>query len=130
LTIISVSAGAQDVPQNLWPPGGSVAAGGFPGRGVKIYVGSLIGSAFQWTWKAPEAVLYDNQGNKFADYYFGPTWEAPDSSKIVGTITAIAPAPRPSAIGWYIAMVASPSGADVLIGTRFVQQINTVGGLL
>lgn len=130
LAVMSVSAGAQDVPPNLWPPAGSVAAGSYPGRGVQIYVCSLVGSAFQWTWKAPQAVLYDNQGNKFADYYFGPTWEAPDSSKIVGTILAIAPAPRPGAIGWYIASVASSSGNGVLIGTRFVQQINTVGGLL
>ncbi len=61
---------------------------------------------------------------------FGPTWEAPDGSKIVGAVTATAPAPRPGAILWYLASVSESSGIGVLNGIRFVQQINTVGGLL
>lgn len=107
-----------------------MAAGSYLGRGVQIYVCSLVGSARQWTWKAPEATLYDAEDKKFAGYLYGPTWEAPDRSKIVAAITATAPAPRPGAILWYLAAVSEASGTGVLAGTRFVQQINTVGGLL
>jgi hypothetical protein len=130
LTIMSGSAAAQGIPVNLWPPSGSVAAGSYLGRGVQIYVCTLVGSARQWTWKAPLATLFDSQGNRFADYSYGPTWEAPDGSKIVGTVVATAPAPRPGAILWYLASVSESSGIGVLIGMRSVQQLNTVGGLL
>jgi hypothetical protein len=129
LAVMSGSADAQGIPASLTPPEATLS-GSFPGKGVQIYVCTLVGSARQWTWKAPEATLYDAEDKKFAEYYYGPIWEAPDGSKIVGAITATAPAPRPGAILWYLASVSEATGTGVLTGTRFVQQINTVGGLL
>src|SRR5262245_30269283 len=130
LALMAGAAAAQGVPPNLFPPPGSTANGAYPGRGVQIYVCTLVGSARQWTWKGPEATLYDAQNNKIAEYYFGPNWDAVDGSKNVGAIAATAPAPRPGAILWYLANVTEASGVGIFAGNVAVQQINTVGGLL
>lgn len=130
LAAMSSLTGAQDVPRNLWPPTGSTPAGSFAGQGVQVYVCSVVGSAMQWTWRAPAATLVDQRGMVFAEYSFGPTFAARDSSRIVGTVIATAPAPRPGAIGWYAATVTSSSGRGLLVGVRTVQQLNTIGGLL
>ena len=84
--------------------------------------------ANEWGFKAPEAELIDAQGRLFAKHYAGPTWEAPDGSKIVGKILANEPAPKADAIPWLL-LSAESSGSGVLAGARFVQRIDTSGGV-
>jgi len=78
--------------------------------------------------QGPEAELIDAQGKPFAKHYAGPTWEAPDGSKIVGKILASEPAPQTGAIPWLL-LSAESSGSGVLGGARFVQRVNTFGGV-
>ena len=77
---------------------------------------------------APEAELIDARGRLFVKHYAGPTWEAPDGSKIVGKILANEPAPKADAIPWLL-LSAESSGSGVLAGARFVQRVNTSGGV-
>jgi hypothetical protein len=74
------------------------------------------------------ASTIDAQGRLFAKHYAGPTWEAPDGSKIVGKVSANEPAPKADAIPWLL-LSAESSGSGVLAGALFVQRINTSGGV-
>jgi hypothetical protein len=119
---------AQEIPAKLVAPAGATQLGVFAAKGVQIYACTAHGTANEWTFKAPEAQLVDAEGAVFAKHYAGPTWEAADGSRIVGKVIATAPAPTAGAIPWLL-LSAQPSGNGVLAGVRFVQRINTVGGV-
>jgi len=57
--------------------------------GVRVYECMKVSdspSKFEWIFKAPEAELYDANGNRAGHFYAGPTWEAYDGSKVVGEV--------------------------------------------
>ncbi len=128
LVLFAVSAVAQDVPAELALPQGSTLVGKYAAKGVQIYVCRVKGATTEWSFKAPEAELVDAQGRPFARHYAGPTWEAPDGSKIVGTALASEPAPRAGAVPWLLLSTKS-AASGVLAEVRFVQRINTSGGV-
>jgi hypothetical protein len=128
LPFFSVNAVAQGIPNKLAPPQEAVLVGKYAAKGVQIYVCNAKGGANEWGFKTPEAELTDAQGQRFAKHYAGPTWEASDGSKVVGKPLASEPAPKADAIPWLL-LSAEPSGSGLLAGTRFVQRINTSGGV-
>ena len=128
LALFAVSAAAQEIPAKLAPPQERPLVGKYAAKGVQVYVCSVKGSANEWGFKAPQAELIDAQGRPFAKHYAGPAWEAPDGSKIVGKVLANEPAPKAGAIPWLLLSTES-SGSGVLAGTRFVQRVNTSGGV-
>jgi hypothetical protein len=92
--------------------------------GVQIY--RWNGTA--WAFVAPEAVLFDNDGNVVGIHYGGPTWETPSGSfaraaRIAGATV------DPTAIPWLMLGGTSSGGPGGLDGTTFIQRVNTVGGL-
>jgi hypothetical protein len=119
---------AQDIPAKLAPPAGAKLLGKYAAKGVQIYSCTTKGAANEWTFKAPEAVLTDAQGKTFAKHYAGPSWEAADGSKIVGKAIANEPAPKAGSIPWLLLSVEA-SGTGVLADARFVQRVNTAGGV-
>lgn len=126
--VLSVPVMAEDIPAKLAPPAGATLLGKYAAKGVQIYNCVAKGAANDWAFKAPEALLTDAKGKLFAKHYAGPTWEAPDGSKIVGKAMANEPAPKAGAIPWLLLSVES-SGTGVLAGARFVQRVNTAGGV-
>jgi Protein of unknown function (DUF3455) len=128
LALFAVSATAQDIPAKLALPQERPLVGKYAAKGVQIYVCRVKGAANEWDFKAPEAGLTDAQGRPFAKHYAGPTWEAPDGSKIVGKVLANEPAPKAGAIPWLLLSTES-SGSGVLAGVRFVQRVSTAGGV-
>ena len=117
------------------PPALEAPDGGAPylevlASGVQIYECSRkADSTFEWAFKAPEAALSTRSGQPVGKHYAGPTWEAPDGSKVVGEVKARDPGPSPSAIPWLLLSAKSNSGAGIFTGTRFIQRVATVGGL-
>ena len=97
-------------------------------RAFRYTSARVKGAATEWSFEAPEAALVDSEGRPFASHYTGPTWEAPDGSKIVGTTIASEPAPKAGAIPWLLLSTKS-SAAGVLAGVRFVKRDNTFGGV-
>jgi hypothetical protein len=128
LAFCTVSAVAQDIPAELALPQERPLVGKYAAKGVQTYVCTVKGGGSEWAFKAPEAELIDAQGRPFARHYAGPTWEAPDGSKIVGKILASEPAPKTGAIPWLL-LSAESSGSGVLAGAHFVQRVNTSGGV-
>jgi hypothetical protein len=78
---------AQDmasVPAKLRPAANESLALIVPAKGVQIYECRTKANdpygAYEWTFVAPEADLYDTKGNKIGTHYAGPRWEAADAS--------------------------------------------------
>jgi hypothetical protein len=99
--------------------------------GVQIYVATpspANPAVLVWTFRAPEAVLYDSEGNVVGIHYAGPTWESESGSKVVAarrageTIDA-------TAIPWLKLQAVTSQGPGVFDLTTWVQRVNTVGGL-
>src|SRR5260370_14549648 len=89
------------VPRILRVPAGQTVLLKALGKGVQIYDCKARAddpSKFEWSFKAPEAELTNEHGDKIAKHYAGPTWEANDGSKLGGEKKAENPAPRPGAV--------------------------------
>lgn len=127
---LSDASMAQDVPAKLNPPVGVTMIGAYIAKGVQIYTCTTHGTAAKWSFKAPDAQLFDAKGAIFAKHYAGPTWEAVDgSSKAIGKMIETVPAPTAGAIPWLL-LSAKASGRGIFAGTRFIQRIKTAGGVV
>jgi Protein of unknown function (DUF3455) len=95
--------------------------------GVQIY--SCNGST--WSFVAPRANLYGDNGKLIITHFGGPTWQAKDGSKVVGKLEASVTVDS-TAIPWLRLAAAStaagPDG-DRLLDTTYIQRIATTGGL-
>jgi hypothetical protein len=108
------------------PAGNKVFLVGHVSTGVQIY--KCNGTA--WTFVAPRADLVGDNGKVIITHFAGPTWQAKDGSKAVGTVQQRATV-DPSAIPWLLLSTTATAGpdGDRLAHTTFIQRVNTVGGL-
>jgi Protein of unknown function (DUF3455) len=119
------------VPEGLKAPADQTVSLVAHATGVQIYecgVSKTDPAKFEWTFKAPEADLFDSAGKKIGKHYAGPSWESSDASKVVGEVTAKNDAPDASAIPWLLLKAKSTSGSGVFGKTQSIQRVNTVGG--
>ncbi len=99
--------------------------------GVQIYSCTDGASGPRWTFGGPRADVYGENGKLVMTHFGGPTWQARDGSKVVGSrvdgVTV-----DPTAIPWLL-LSAAPTTAgpdgDRLTSTTFIQRINTTGGV-
>jgi hypothetical protein len=69
------------IPDNLKVPAGHVLLFKTQAEGLQIYASEEEGGKLVWKFKRPLAFLLQN-GKKVGFHYAGPTWEAPDGSKV------------------------------------------------
>ncbi len=99
-------------------------------KGVQIYVCKQTEpGAWKWTFKAPEAELFDGQGAKLGKHYAGPTWEGLDGGKVAGALKASANAPAADAISWLLLDVKSREGSGAFTGAKGILRVSTAGGV-
>jgi len=126
---------APSVPGNLVVPGdGYTNMVSFHAYaiGVQIY----LWSGSNWVFKAPQAVLYDADGNivgtHFLNTSFGlPEWKSNSGSYAVGLREAAStanPPVDPHAIPWLLLEAVSTSKPGFLANTTYIQRVNTAGG--
>jgi Protein of unknown function (DUF3455) len=121
------------VPGNLQVPAGVVPAFVVEAKGVQIYVckGKEQKAApetdFKWTFKAPEAQLFDAGGELVGKHYAGPTWEWRDGSQVVGEVKE-KDTPSADAIPWLLLAAKSNTGNGALSGVTYIQRTDTKGG--
>jgi FtsP/CotA-like multicopper oxidase with cupredoxin domain len=121
-----------DVPAQLRPPPGQVLFLEAQATGVQIYDCSAKAdqaSSYEWTFRAPEAVLKDSSGRVLGRHFAGPTWEFKDGSSVVGDVQARAPSPSPTAIPWLLLTAKTTTGSGKLTATTSVERLQTVGGI-
>jgi hypothetical protein len=131
------------------PPSGAPAALAVPdasasplltlnARGAQVYACSLVASpdggssgaaAYAWTLDGPDATLADASGARAGTHTKGPTWTHVDGSSVVAAVVAKTPSPDPGAVPWLLLKVSSSRGAGALTGARFVQRLDTTGGV-
>jgi Protein of unknown function (DUF3455) len=128
VTLFSYSSAAQQVPPQLQPPAGEQLFLTLHAKGDQIYSCKADGSQFTWVLKAPDADLFDAEGNLFGKHFAGPSWMASDTSRVNGKAVANAPSPDPDSIPWLLVHVVSHEGNGVLSRTTSIQRLNTKGG--
>jgi hypothetical protein len=111
------------------PPQGSAPLLEVVADGVQIYTCEAKGSLFQWTFKGPEANLFDKQGRQIGTHFAGPTWKMADGSAIVGEVVAKADAPEKDAIQWLLLRTKAHEGQGILADAAFIRRTETKGGV-
>jgi hypothetical protein len=129
---VRVYAGPAPIPDNLAVPRQNVVLFSMAATGSQVYVcqpRTGEPSVFEWTFKAPEAALLNEAGEKIGRHYAGPTWEADDGSRVVGEVVERAAAPTSDAIPWLLLRAKTAEGAGVFGTVSYVQRLETVGGV-
>jgi hypothetical protein len=125
---LSFSVAAQDVPQQLQPPANEHLLLQVHAKGDQVYTCKSDAGQFTWTLKAPDAQLFDKDGNSFGRHFAGPSWEANDGSRVVGRAVANSPSPDADSIPWLLVTILSHDGSGVLSRVTSIQRLNTKGG--
>jgi hypothetical protein len=138
LAVIAIAAPAYagpsspSVPDRIAPPSGFKVFLVAHAEGVQIYdcvipAGSATGA---WTFRAPRAVLYADNGSLLGTHSTGPIWVARDGSYVIGRrVDGVNM--DPAAIDWLLLerdTSAAGADGDRLAGTSYIQRVNTVGG--
>jgi len=119
------------VPENLKVPATETLSVVAQADGVQIYecdASKTDPKLFEWAFKAPEAELFNNAGNKIGKHYAGPTWESDDGSKVVGEVKARDDGPDTTAIPWLLLRAKSVEGNGTFAKTQSIQRVKTVSG--
>jgi Protein of unknown function (DUF3455) len=111
------------------PPQGSTLLLEVTADGVQIYACEAKGNRFQWTFKAPEANLFDKQDRQIGTHFAGPTWKMADGSALVGEVIAKADAPEKDAIQWLLLRAKAHEGQGILADAAFIRRTDTKGGV-
>jgi Protein of unknown function (DUF3455) len=122
---------ATAIPASLQTPADQQLLFKVVAQGDQIYVCQAKADQadqFEWTLKAPEAVLLNDKNQKVGTHYGGPTWESADGSAIVGQVKAKDNAPQADAIPWLLLEVKSHKGEGQFSAINWVQRVNTSGG--
>ena len=120
---------APKVPDLIKPPAGGELVLIAHAKGFQIYVCRNDAGQPAWVLKAPEAQLYDGQGNTIGTHFGGPTWKHNDGSEILGKMAAKIESPDQDAIPWLLINVTDHSGSGVFSKVTTIQRIHTTGGL-
>lgn len=132
LLLAACAAPPPAVPDVLRPGPGEAMLTTLAARGVQIYecrAKKDDAQSAEWVFVAPEASLFERDGRAAGRHYAGPHWEAPDGSKVVGTVKSRADAPVAGAIPWLLLTTKSDGPAGTLAKVTSVQRIATVGGV-
>jgi uncharacterized protein DUF3455 len=111
------------------PPQHSAAVLELVADGVQIYTCDAKEGGFEWSFKAPEANLFDKQGRQVGTHFAGPTWKLDDGSAVVGELVPKADAAEPHAIQWLLLRAKSHQGSGVLSNVAYIRRTDTKGGL-
>ena len=99
--------------------------------GVQIYACNPNGAGYRWDFVGPRATLYDERGKVLMTHFGGPTWQAKDGSRVVGSLDDKVTV-DPTAIPWLrlkAASTAAGADGDRLADTTYIQRLETTGGL-
>jgi Protein of unknown function (DUF3455) len=128
--LVGISAIAVNADQTgVAPPQGSALLLEVSADGVQVYTCEAKGSLFEWSFKAPEANLFDKQGRQIGTHFAGPTWKMADGSAIVGEVVTKADAPEKDAIQWLLLRAKSHEGQGILAEAAFIRRTETKGGV-
>jgi hypothetical protein len=117
-------------PGALQPAGATHVVASLEASGVQIYVCKRDDAhRLAWSFVAPQADLYDASGQFVVRHRAGPSWEAPDGSRITGKLLQQAANPDDAtAIPMLLLSATNAGGPGLLSPVRYVQRLATHGG--
>ena len=118
-----------EIPEQLKVPRGEELIFKAHAVGVQIYLWQAgADGRSTWTFKAPQADLYDENGLAIGTHFAGPTWRLKDGSEVAGKVAAKADSPDPAAIPWLLLTVTGRLGSGALSRASSIHRVNTRGG--
>ena len=119
-----------NVPESIQTPDSEAFLFGVKASGYQIYrCEANTAGGYGWALKAPDATLYDYQGNTVGSHYAGPAWQFNDGSHIVGQLEAkIASPDDANAVAWLLVKVKARGGDGMFNPVTYVNRVNTEGG--
>ncbi len=123
---------AREVPPDLMPPASAVLLFELGARGVQIYTCAAKQedpATFVWTFKAPQAELFNDRNEVVGSHFAGPTWQAQDGSSVKGAVIARAAAPSKNSIPWLLLEAKSHAGGGAFSTITHIQRLDTKGGV-
>lgn len=121
----------QAAPEALKAPADQSFTFDFAAEGVQIYAcktNAKDSNKYEWVFLAPEAKLFDQQGNVVGKHYAGPSWESNDGSKVVGEVVARADSADANAIPLLLLKAKSNSGTGIFSQVKSIQRVSTKDG--
>jgi hypothetical protein len=114
----------------LQPPAGEELVLKAHASGFQIYACRIDAAGRPvWVLKAPEAQLFDQNGNVIGTHFAGPTWRHKDGSEISASLAVRVDAPEPGAIPWLLLNVTGHSGSGIFSRVSSIQRVHTIAGL-
>ncbi len=124
----------RSVPAAIQAPAGTTLLRHLYAVGTQVYTCTAVpatadaGMTYKWTFKAPDAVLYDAACAPVGTHFAGPTWKwTADGSSVKGMATASV-TPDASAIPWLLLTAIAHDGQGVMTPVTYVQRLDTSGG--
>lgn len=120
---------APEVPEAIKAPAGEKVVLRAHASGAQIYVcGPAADGKSQWTLKAPDAELRDDQGALIGHHSAGPSWRHNDGSEVTGKAIARSESPDASSIPWLLVSATGHAGSGVFARVTSIQRVQTLGG--
>jgi hypothetical protein len=117
------------IPEQIKPPAEYSPVLTVHAKGDQIYQCSVNKGEYAWETQAPDAKLFDDQGNIVGNHTAGPLWEYKEGSRVVGKVLKKIDMAPGSAISWLLVEVVSHKGDGLFSNVGFINRINTHGGL-
>ena len=117
------------IPEQIKVPEGYIAVLTAYAKGDQIYQCSVNEGQYAWQTLAPDAKLFDDQGNIVGNHSAWPLWEYKEGSRVVGRILKKIDKTPEAAIAWLLVEVVSHEGDGLFANVSFINRINTQGGL-
>jgi Protein of unknown function (DUF3455) len=128
--IVWATAAAAAATALVPPPAGATKVLEVAGDGVQIYAcAAAAAGKYAWTFKGPEANLYDAQGRQVGTHFAGPGWKLEDGSAVAAETLDKADAPRGAGVQWLLLKVTKHSGNGALDPVDLIRRADTKGGL-
>lgn len=118
-----------EIPEPIKAPEGYAAVLTAHAKGDQIYQCNVNDGQYAWQTLAPDAKLFDDQGAIVGNHSAGPLWEYKEGSRVVGRVVKKIDKTPESAIAWLLVEVVSHQGDGLFANVRFINRINTQGGL-
>ncbi len=98
-------------------------------KGDQIYQCSVNNGRYAWETLAPDAKLFDAQGQIVGNHTAGPLWEYKEGSRVVGRVVKRVDMAPGSSIAWLLVEIVSHQGDGLFSNVDFINRVNTHGGL-
>ena len=131
MLLVAVQANAEEIsiPENIQVPEDGKLALKVDARGYQVYECVIRDEKHHWQLKAPDAVLYDQNGQGVGSHSAGPTWKFNDGSLVTGMLLEKADASGGKSIPWLLVKITGHKGQGVLSTINYINRANTQGGL-